>query len=266
MSLLGELYGPFFDGHNWLTVIESGQDWLVILSLVLIECLLSVDNAIVLAAQTRVLPTLKEQEESLFYGIWGSYLFRFLIIGIGTFLINFWEIKVIGAVYLMYLSFRFFRNQLTGQRRQRQSKSRVTGLTGRKRFWAVVAQIEFIDIVFSIDSVLASLAVSSNPVIVLIGGFIGIACMRGVAEVIMRLMRKIPELEPMAYVLIFLIAIKLFLTIPMIDIEIPSGQFGIFIVGVFVATFIVHFIRNPKGKGNQPEMKEDNQRDRSKSR
>lgn len=257
MSLLGELYGPFFDGHNWLTVIESGQDWLVILSLVLIECLLSVDNAIVLAAQTRVLPTLKEQEESLFYGIWGSYLFRFLIIGIGTYLINFWEIKVLGAVYLMYLSFRFFRSQLTGsKKRQRGQKNLAGRLTGRKRFWMVVAQIEFIDIVFSIDSVLASLAISSNPVIVLIGGFIGIACMRGVAEIIMRLMRKIPELEPMAYVLIFLIAIKLFLTIPAIDIEIPSGQFGIFIVGVFIVTFIVHFIRNPKGKGDQPQVKE----------
>lgn len=263
MSLLGELYGPFFDGHNWLTVIESGQDWLIILSLVLIECLLSVDNAIVLAAQTRVLPTLKEQEESLFYGIWGSYLFRFLIIGIGTFLINFWEIKVLGAIYLMYLSYRFFKNQLTGQHHRRQRKGRAAGLAGRKRFWAVVAQIEFIDIVFSIDSVLASLAVSSNPVIVLIGGFIGIACMRGVAEIIMRLMRKIPELEPMAYVLIFLIAVKLFLTIPMIDIEIPSGQFGIFIVGVFIATFIVHFIRNPKGKGEQPQVKEDDNDDRS---
>ena len=257
MSLLGELYGPFFDGHNWLTVIESGQDWLVILSLVLIECLLSVDNAIVLAAQTRVLPTLKEQEESLFYGIWGSYLFRFLIIGIGTYLINFWEIKVLGAVYLMYLSFRFFRNQLTGgKRRRRRRQNHASHLTGRKRFWMVVAQIEFIDIVFSIDSVLASLAISSNPVIVLIGGFIGIACMRGVAEIIMRLMRKIPELEPMAYVLIFLIAIKLFLTIPAIDIEIPSGQFGIFIVGVFIVTFIVHFIRNPKGKGEQPQVRE----------
>ena len=163
----------------------------------------------------------------------------------------------------MYLSYRFFKNQLTGQHHRRQRKSHAAGLTGRKRFWAVVAQIEFIDIVFSIDSVLASLAVSSSPVIVLIGGFIGIACMRGVAEIIMRLMRKIPELEPMAYVLIFLIAIKLFLTIPMIDIEIPSGQFVIFIVGVFIATFIVHFIRNPKGKGEQPQVEEDDNDDRS---
>lgn len=232
----------------------------------MIECLLSVDNAIVLAAQTRSLPTLKEQEESLFYGIWGSYLFRFLIIGVGTYLINFWEIKVIGAAYLMYLSYRFFHTMLFGKHRRskkqpRKKHNRIAQLRGRKRFWAVVAQIEFIDIVFSIDSVLASLAISSNPVIVLLGGCIGIACMRGVAEIIMRLMRKIPELEPMAYVLIFLIAIKLFITIPAIDIEIPSGQFGIFVVGVFIATLIVHYLRNPQDKGKQSHKEEDPKND-----
>ena len=243
MSLLEKLYGPFFDPHNWATVVTSGQDWLIIFSLVMIECLLSVDNAVVLAAQKRVLPTLKEQEESLFYGIWGSYLFRFLIIGIGTYLINFWEIKVIGAAYLIYLVYRFFHNKFFGKRSKRKVRNRAAGLTGRKRFWSVVAQIEFMDIIFSVDSVLASLAISPNPVIVLIGGLIGIACMRGVAEIIMRLMRKIPELEPMAYVLIFIIAIKLFLTIPAIDIEIPSDIFGMFMLAVFVLTIIIHFVR-----------------------
>lgn len=243
MSLLEKLYGPFFDPHNWATVITSGQDWLIILSLVMIECLLSVDNAVVLAAQTRVLPTLEEQEESLFYGIWGSYIFRFLIIGIGTYLINFWEIKVIGAAYLVYLVYRFFHNKFFGKRPMHKVRNRATSLTGRKRFWSVVAQIEFMDIIFSVDSVLASLAISPNPVIVLIGGLIGIACMRGVAEIIMRLMRKIPELEPMAYVLIFIIAIKLFLTIPAIDVEIPADIFGMFMLFVFVLTIIIHFVR-----------------------
>lgn len=243
MSLLEKLYGPFFDPHNWATVITSGQDWLIILSLVMIECLLSVDNAVVLAAQTRVLSTLKEQEESLFYGIWGSYIFRFLIIGIGTYLINFWEIKVIGAAYLVYLVYRFFHNKFFGKRPMHKVRNRATSLTGRKRFWSVVAQIEFMDIIFSVDSVLTSLAISPNPVIVLIGGLIGIASMRGVAEIIMRLMRKIPELEPMAYVLIFIIAIKLFLTIPAIDVEIPADIFGMFMLFVFVLTIIIHFVR-----------------------
>jgi YkoY family integral membrane protein len=246
LSLIEKLYGPFFDLHNWAAVIGSGQDWLVILSLVMIECLLSVDNAIVLATQTRVLPTLKEQEKSLFYGLWGAYLFRFLIIGIGTYLIHIWEIKVIGALYLMYLVYRFFHHKMFGRKPvkvPKEKKHRVLPL-----FWSVVVQIELMDIIFSVDSVLASLAISSNPVIVLIGGLIGILCMRGIAEIIMNLMRKIPELEPMAYVLIAVIAIKLFLTIPAIDIEIPSGLFGVFILAMFFVTLLIHVIRRKAKK------------------
>lgn len=246
MALIEKLYGPFFDLHNWAAVIGSGQDWLVILSLVMIECLLSVDNAIVLATQTRVLPTLKEQEKSLFYGLWGAYVFRFLIIGIGTYLIHIWEIKVIGALYLMYLVYRFFHHKMFGRKPvkvPKEKKHRVLPL-----FWSVVVQIELMDIIFSVDSVLASLAISSNPVIVLIGGLIGILCMRGIAEIIMNLMRKIPELEPMAYVLIAVIAIKLFLTIPAIDIEIPSGLFGVFILAMFFVTLLIHVIRRKAKK------------------
>jgi YkoY family integral membrane protein len=241
LALLEKLYGPFFDLHNWTSVISSGQDWLIIFSLVMIECLLSVDNAIVLAAQTRVLPTLKEQEKSLFYGLWGAYLFRFLIIGIGVYLIHIWEIKVIGALYLMYLVYRFFHHKLFGKKPSKEPKERKHRIL--PLFWSVVIQIEVMDIVFSVDSVLASLAISSNPVIVLIGGLIGILCMRGIAEIIMNLMRKIPELEPMAYVLIAVIAVKLFLTIPMIDIEIPTDWFGLFIIIMFIGTLIVHLIR-----------------------
>ena len=115
LHFLGQLYGPFFDLHNWETVITSGDDWLIIFSLVLIECLLSVDNAVVLAAQTQSLPTREQQEKSLFYGIWGAYFFGFVIIGLGTYLIHFWEIKVIGALYLLYLVFQLGSQHFFGQ-------------------------------------------------------------------------------------------------------------------------------------------------------
>ncbi|MCP0888009.1 DUF475 domain-containing protein [Ligilactobacillus sp. WILCCON 0076] len=240
MSLLQNLYGPFFDVRNWQTVISSGEDWMIILSLVLIECLLSVDNAIVLAAQTQKLPDKKQQEKSLFYGLWGAYIFRFLLIGLGTYLINFWEIKVIGAGYLMYLSLSHFYHMAHPQlkEKKRKTKKRILPL-----FWSVVVSIEAMDIVFSIDSILASLAISTNPVIVLIGGLIGILAMRGIAEVIMKLMEIVPELEVTAYFLIALIAIKLFLTIPAIDIEIPAAIFGALVLLSLVATVVIHRIR-----------------------
>lgn len=244
MDILQNLYGPFFDIENWRAVITSGEDWLIILSLVLIECILSVDNAIVLAAQTQKLPTKKEQEKSLFYGLWGAYLFRFLLIGVGSYLIHFWKIKVIGALYLVYLSVNHFWKMAHPERVKRKK--------GKKRkpilplFWSVVLSIELMDIVFSVDSILASLAISPNPVIVLIGGLIGIICMRGIAEVIMRLMDIVPELEITAYFLVGLIGIKLFLTIPMIEIEIPAGIFGGIVLALLALTVVAHKFRDQR--------------------
>ena len=239
LHFIEQLYGPFFSASNWGQVFTSANDWLVILSLAIIECLLSVDNAVVLAAQTQSLDNLQDREKSLFYGLWGAYLFRFLIIGIGTYLISFWEIKVLGAGYLFYLVYRFFTKR-PAQTGKPHKQHRFMGLS---QFWSVVIQIEMMDIIFSIDSVLASLAISNNPVIVLIGGMIGIACMRGIAEVIMRLMRKIPELETMAYCLIVIIALKLFVSIPVIGWDIPASAFGVIVLAAFVITIIIHFSR-----------------------
>lgn len=240
MNFLQQLYGPFFDVHNWQVVFTSQSDWLIILSLVLLECILSVDNAVVLATQTQILKTKKDREKSLFYGLWGAYVFRFLVIGLGTYLIHIWEIKVVGALYLAYLVFRFFDHHKKG----RQTHKLVKEQGKISLFWRVVIQIEMMDLIFSVDSVLASLAISSNPVIVLLGGLIGILCMRGIAEVIMGLMQRIPELETMAYVLIGIIALKLLLSIPMIDFEIPSGVFALIVLLAFVITIGIHYLRS----------------------
>jgi len=254
LNALINMYGPFFDLHNWATVIESGEDWLVILSLVVMECMLSVDNAVVLAAQTQSLPNKVEQEKSLFYGLFGAYIFRFLVIGIGVYLIDFWWIKVLGAGYLFYLflnHFFFNKNKQVSEAPTERKENALEKHLHISRFWQVVISIELMDIVFSIDSVLASLAVSSNPVIVLIGGMIGILAMRGIAEMIMGLMSKIPELNGMAYFLILFISVKLFLSIPAIDIEIPNLVFVGVLITAIIVTLIIHQINNnraPKSK------------------
>ncbi|WP_334329302.1 TerC family protein [Companilactobacillus sp. HBUAS59699] len=251
MNALVNMYGPFFDLHNWATVIESGEDWLIILSLVVMECILSVDNAVVLAAQTQSLPSKVEQEKSLFYGLFGAYIFRFLVIGIGVYLINFWWIKVLGAGYLFYLFLKYFfiDRRKKGKVEVPTEKPQPKGWKKHihiSQFWQVVISIELMDIVFSIDSVLASLAISSNPVIVLIGGMIGILAMRGIAELIMGLMNRIPELQGMAYFLILFISVKLFLSIPAIDIEVPNMLFVAVLVVAIIVTLIIHQINNKK--------------------
>lgn len=251
MSIL-KLYAPFFDGNNWLHVLTSGKDWMIILTLILMECLLSVDNAVVLAAQTQVLPNKAEQRKSLVYGLWGAYLFRFIVIGIGTYLINFWEIKLAGSIYLFYLAFKFFYDQRhpkqAAEHEKEKEEREAAHHKGKKKkrhvlslFWRTVISIESMDIVFSIDSVLAALAVSNNPVVVLIGGMIGILCMRGVAEIIIKLMDIIPELQPMAYLLIGIIALKLLLALPPLRFELPNTIFAIIVFAILILTILFHF-------------------------
>ncbi len=247
-----KLYQPFFDANNWAHVLTSGQDWMMILTLILMECLLSVDNAVVLAAQTQVLPTKDEQRKSLVYGLWGAYLFRFIVIGIGTYLINFWEIKLLGGLYLLYLVYKYFydvRHPELIAKKEEAKKENHKKKNSKKRkhhlslFWRTVISIESMDIVFSIDSVLAALAMSNNPVVVLVGEMIGILCMRGVAEIIIKLMEIIPELQTMAYVLISIIAIKLLISLPPLNFKLPDAIFAGIVFGTVILTIIFHYVR-----------------------
>lgn len=241
-ALFEHLYGGFFDLHNWALVFTSTNGLILVGSLMLMECLLSVDNAVVLAAQTQVLPTKKMREDSLFYGIWGAYLFRFLVIGLGTYLIHFWPIKILGSCYLAYIVFRYFKPKTKRDPKRPHTAVKKTG-SAKRLFWRTVAEIEMMDIMFSVDSILAGLALSSNPVIVFLGGCIGISIMRGVAEIIMILMQKIPELQTMAYFLIAVIAIKLFVSIPLINWNMSAGWFGLIVLGAILVTVGVHYHR-----------------------
>lgn len=75
---------------------------------------------------------------------------------------------------------------------------------------------------------------------------IGILCMRGVAEIIIKLMDIIPELQPMAYVLIGIIALKLLLELPPFNIEIPNAAFAAIVFSVLGLTIAFHFVRVKK--------------------
>lgn len=231
-------YTPFFNIHNWGQVLNSKQSWLIILSLIILECMMSLDNAVVLAAQTKILPTKKQQEKSLLYGLLGAYIFRFIAIGLGSYLIKFWILKVLGAIYLIWLSLSYFI-----KKSKKSTQKKIPQINGISLFWRVVISIELMDIAFSIDSVLASLALSENPIILLLGGIIGILTMRLIAGIISNVMEVIPELISSAYALIIFIGIKLFLSIPAIDFEIPNLLFLIFTIFIFAITLLIHFLK-----------------------
>ncbi|WP_042457595.1 TerC family protein [Neobacillus dielmonensis] len=249
-----DTYAQFFDWHMWGEVLTDPVAWGLIGTLIVLEGLLSADNALVLAVMVKHLPPDK-RKKALFYGLLGAYTFRFIAIGIGVYLIEFWWVKIIGAGYLAWLSIKYFMDKRKGESEENEEAEGInkSGLLIRLfgTFWGTVVSVELMDIAFSVDSVLAAFGVSSEVWILLIGGMLGVLMMRGVAGVFLTLIDRVPELETTAYILILIIAVKMFLTV--FHIEMGHVTFFIILVLTFGITFIIHFMNKKKeaGKGHQ---------------
>ncbi len=229
-------YSEFFSWDMFTQIVTTPSNWGIILSLVLLEGLLSADNALVLATMVSDLEDEKQRKLAIFAGMWGAYIFRFIVIGIGVYLIHFWWIKVLGAVYLMWLSM----NHLLSK----DNKSKNGHKRGSKSFWLTVLQVEMMDIAFSVDSVSAAFGISEDVWVLFLGAIFGILMMRGVAEIFVNLLEKFEELNTTAYVLIAIISVKMMISV--FGIHIPEIVFFGVIVVVFSATFIVHHIKQKK--------------------
>ena len=233
-----DTYAQFFDWGMWVEVLSDPVSWGLIGSLVILEGLLSADNALVLAVMVRPLPE-KQQRKALFYGLIGAYIFRFVAIGIGVFLIKLWWVKVLGAAYLAWLAVRYFlerKKEAPADETETKEISKDSLLIRMfGHFWGTVASVELMDIAFSVDSVLAAFGVSEKVWILLLGGMLGVLMMRGVAGVFLKLIDRIPELETAAYVLILIISVKMFLSV--FGIEVRHELFFILILVTFGATF-----------------------------
>jgi len=184
-------------------------------NLVIIESLLSVDNAAVLATMVGDLPP-EQRKKALRYGIFGAYVFRGVCIVFASFLINFWYLKPLGGLYLLYLVWDHFRpGPGEGDENIEKEKSwlykNTLGLFGK--FWATVALIELMDLAFSIDNVFAVVAFTDNLILIIVGVFIGILAMRLVAQAFVLLMGKYPFLETAAFVVIGILGLKLLLSL-----------------------------------------------------
>ena len=193
----------------------------VVGNLVIIESLLSVDNAAVLATMVSDLPD-NQRSKALRYGIVGAYAFRILCLVFASYLIRFWYLKPLGGLYLLYLTYDHFRphpstdddgSDSDGQQLKRRSWVYRQSIGRLGHFWATVVLIEIMDVAFSIDNVFAVVAFSKNLILVVIGVCIGILAMRLVAQAFVLLLARYPFLETAAFVVIGVLGLKLLLSV-----------------------------------------------------
>jgi len=248
----------------------------IVLQVIMIDGILSLDNAAVLGAMAAKLSPhtpaplapwfcrmlgKNQQEVALKVGLIGAYVGRSLMLFLGGVIIAFPLLKVLGALYLLNLVAGHFKiyeaiDRYTGiftflgkitepiktLLEQLGIKTNIGFLSSALQklvaspFWQVVISVEVMDLVFSLDNVIAVLALSEETIILIIGICISILIMRFAATQFLKLITLEPLLVHAAYILIFAIGIELLLKYSNVDIE-ELTQFGISIA--IIVGFII---------------------------
>lgn len=237
--------------HLWQEIINNPLPSLAIIgNLIIIESLLSVDNAAVLATMVMDLPE-KQRDKALKYGIWGAYIFRGLAMIFAAFLITIWWLKPLGGLYLLYLVWDWWKGKQTEteeddfiDKKGNWLYRATVGSLGN--FWATVCLVELMDMAFSIDNVFAAVAFTPNIILVCIGVFIGILAMRFIAQWFVKLMEKYNFLETAAFIVIGILGIKLVLSL--YEHLYPTSAISEFLgshaadIGISILTVAIFFI------------------------
>ncbi|WP_347862136.1 TerC family protein [Salimicrobium sp. PL1-032A] len=204
-------------------LIEYG--WVLIV-LIGLEGILAADNALVLAIMVKHLPP-EKRKKALFYGLVGAFALRFASLFVISFLVDVWQVQALGAAYLLFIAGKNLYDQWKsrGKEEETEEEPDYDETSPGKGFWPTVVKVEFADLAFAVDSILAAVALAvtlpETPLpevgsldggqfaVILTGGMIGIIIMRFAATVFVKLLHERPGLEVAAFVIVGWVGVKL---------------------------------------------------------
>ena len=199
----------------------------IVLQLIFLEGILSIDNAAVLGALVSPLPDSegiswpnvmknlgKQLEPLLGYqrtaalrvGLLGAYVGRGAMLLLASVLINNSWVRLIGAAYLIRLAFDELGDLTPDQETEEERRKAL-----HPSFWSIVLTVEIMDLIFSIDNVVAAVSLSDQLWVVLLGVGIGILTMRFAAGIFSYAVVREPVLKQAAFILILNIGMQLIL-------------------------------------------------------
>lgn len=183
---------------------HQGIEALLLLGiLVALEAVLSADNAIALAAISQGLEDSNLQRKALNLGLLVAYVLRMSLILTATWVTKFWQFEVLGAAYLLWLTFQYFTSNEDDA--HHHHGPRFASL------WQAIPMIAFTDLAFSLDSVTTAIAVSKETWLVLTGATIGIITLRFMAGLFIRWLDEFVHLGDAGYITVGLVGVRLLL-------------------------------------------------------
>jgi len=145
-----------------LEMLSSAQFWVDVIKIIMIDLLLSGDNAVVIALACRNLPA-QQRKKGISFGVLGAILLRIVLTFSAANLLSLPYLKLLGAVLLIWIGIKLILPEDERVSNQIRSETRLLG---------AVRTIIIADFVMSLDNVLGVAAAAKGNMLLLVFGLL----------------------------------------------------------------------------------------------
>jgi YjbE family integral membrane protein len=168
-------------GRTGMELLTTSFFWVTLAQIMMINILLSGDNAVVIALASRSLPP-RQQKQAILFGSFGAIVLRVVLTFFAVFLLELPFLKVIGALLLIWIGIKMLLPEDGEQE-----------LDAHSSLWAAVKTIIIADFVMSLDNVLGvAAAAKGNVPLLVIGLVISIPLIIYGSTLVLKLMNRFP--------------------------------------------------------------------------
>lgn len=166
-------------------MLGTGQFWLDVLKIIVIDILLSGDNAVVIALACRSLPA-AQRRQGIFYGVLGAIALRVTLTFFAVSLLSLPYLKVAGAAMLLWIGVKLILPE------EEHDSGNVKANT---HLWGAVRTILVADFIMSLDNVLGVAAAAHGNVLLLaIGLLVSIPLVAWSSQLVLKLIDRFPAI------------------------------------------------------------------------
>jgi len=224
--------------NSFIPTLDQVDSWSEILTLlpilIILELLLSADNAIALASLTKSLESPVLRSKALNIGIIISLIFRIFLILLSNILLQYIIIRIFAGLYLIYL---FISNVFFSRQSDIDNSDNDKLNNDNIKFLKIVLLLSLTDFAFSIDSITTAVAISDQYILIILGAIIGVLALRFTSGLFLGLLEKFLRLETAGYIAILIVGIKLLLNTLIKETILPDYYFYILIFAAFIWGF-----------------------------
>ena len=208
---------------DWFDGVDQWGEVLTLLPvLVLLELVLSADNAIALAAIARNCRAENMERRALSIGIGFALVLRIGLIILAQWVLKNPLIQLVAGSYLLWLFVDHVRpKQPVEQPSDRLEADGGTVLPNISLVRTVIL-LALTDLAFSIDSVAAAVAISDQIILVSTGAVVGIIALRFTSELFIRWLEIFPRLERAGFLAVAFVGLRLLVHVVAPDLQQPD--------------------------------------------